>query len=424
MFTTTRGNSRQNLFQRLWNLIRGITRRSDYQGSMRPTSKRLQSLGTRGQREYDLEVSEYPVRDAVRARELIELREYCPEVATAIDWIRDDVPSSVDGDDHGFAIPDTDRYDNPIDDRVLGIARDCAERVWNPSTLEMAVDRLVSYGDFFAEQDIQLRGNRQINGLMFLPTWEMFRVQPQSQLERFEQRKYLTDNTPIEFLPLKIIHGRYRRNHLYGRSLFHESLDDWAKLRAATQDLANAARQTGTNPFLHLMPEGADREYKESYKDDHEMAMADGSISHYYLMPGHEIRQVSNIYPNLSALAEAVLLWRSRIIMKSGVPPYLLGLPAQGAKEIAGQPALAYARRINRIRQTLSECIRQTINTELALNQIDRGLWNYRVKWPRIAVNMYQDRELNLAEDPDIADTDSLGREIFASHVGYSKFER
>ena len=85
MFTTTRGNSRQNLFQRIWNLIRGITRRTDYQGSMRPTSRRLQSLGTRGQREYDLEVSEYPVRDAVRARELIELREYCPEVATAIE---------------------------------------------------------------------------------------------------------------------------------------------------------------------------------------------------------------------------------------------------------------------------------------------------------------------------------------------------
>lgn len=425
MFTTTRGNSRNNLFRRLWNLITGIVRPPDYDGSQRSRVRQFGSLTSRSKDEYDLEISEYPVRDALRAREIIEMKEYCPEVATAIDWLRGDCPSSNDGDDRGVAIPDRDRYDNPVDAQVLQVARDHLERVWNPSNLEMALERLIGDGDFFAELSMQLRGERQVNGLMFLPTWEMFRVEPQGVLQGFEQRRYLVDSDPIRFAPLKVVHGRYRRKNLYGRSLFLESLDDWVRLKEATEDLSQAARQIGINPTLHKMPEGTDKPTKDAYADEHDMALADGVITHYYLMPGVELEKLSTGNPDLKALVETIMQWRSRIVMKSGVPPYLLGLPAQGARDIAGQPALAYSRRVNDIRMKLSESIRQTINTELALKQIPQTLWNYRITWPKFSLNVLtaNEQEANLGESPDHEDTEKY-RDVFASHAGYSRLER
>ena len=414
-------NRQFNLITRLWSLITGESRNVNVAGDMRGVARRSRGGSSLLSRQYDLEISEFPVRDPVRARELIEMREWCPEVASAIDWIRDDVPSSVDGDDQGFGIPDEGRYGNPVDKRVLDIARMHCERVWTASNLEIATDRLISYGDFFAEIDLQLTGERAVNGLMFLPTWEMFRIQDKGRLLGFEQRQYLSESEPIRFQPLKIVHGRYRQNHLYGRSLFAESLPDWAKLKDATQDLANASREAGINPTKHTLPEGYTREQRDAYADANEERMADGIISHYYMMPGVDIQKVSTINPDLEALANTVMTWRSRIVMKSGVPPYLLGLPAEGARDIAGQPALAYARRINRIRMILSECIRQTINTELALNEVPKELWTYRVKWPRFSLSVFNpEQEANPAEDPDIADTDNYS--VLASQHGHTVY--
>lgn len=402
----TRG--RRRLLEQIWQAITGILR-PQYQGSNRSIARTFgHNKRALGYRDFDLEVSEVPVRDAVKARELIEIRDYCPEVGTAIDVIRGDVPSSSDGDDVGFGIPDDDRYENPVDARVLDIARSCADRVWRPSAVAMAVDRMVSYGDYFFELDIKLTGGREVSGGQFLPSWELFRVEENGCLLGYEQRRYLSErDCDYRFQPVKIVHGRFRRNNLYGRSLWNESLEDWAKLKDAVADLASASRQIGVNPTIHTMPEGQGNEYRNAYRDDHQAMMADGAISHYYFLQGHELRKLSETYPDLKALIETVMMWRSRLIMRSHVPPYLLGLPTQGAREIAGQPALAYARFINSIRQELSEGIRQTINTDLALKGIPKELWTYRITWPRIATNVFDERSTsNPNESEEIEDTE------------------
>lgn len=414
---------RNRRLENLWRLITGFTRRI-FGGSQRP-------LATRGRggalslvdRRYDLEISEYPVRDSERARELIEICEYCPEAAAAIEWIVGDCLSSQDGDDQGFRVADTLVDESPVNPDVYRIASDCLTRAFPATAAEMALERLTSWGDAFAELAIDERRN-EVQGVMFLPTWELFRIEPQGELLGFQQRRSLSDSNPIPFVPLKVVHWRYRRKTLYGRGLFYESGEDWANLRQATRDLAAAAIAVGINPNVHELGEGADKEYLEAYRAGQRDQRMDGVITDYYLLPGEKISKLATVNPDLTALAETVLTWRSRIVMKSGVPPYLLGLPTVGAREIAGQPALAYARRINRIRGCLTEGIIQILHTELGLKGIDPSLWlnKLRITYPKIVVNTF-DEAPGADENPGSgADTESLKLPILSLSNGKKNY--
>jgi hypothetical protein len=393
----------------LWSLITGIFKPLLFQGSQRPLAfRRVADNATVRGRNYDLEISENPIRDYEKARELIEMCEWCPEVGKAIQEIISSALSSADGDDQGFTLK---RYiyddqgniiGQAIDDEVYGISMACLERALPISTVAMILERLLSYGDSFAELCLDDRGGR-VEGLMLLPTWEMFRVEVQGAVERFDQRRRLWEESPeITFNPAKMVHWRYRRKNLYGRSLFNESVQDWGNLRRATDSLTLAVEAVGINPNVHMMPEDSDQEYLTAYREGHEARQMEGVITDIYMMPGGKVEKLAQQNPDVKALADNVLFWRSRIIMSSGVPPYLMGLPALGAKEIAGQPALGYARHVNWVRASLTEGIMQLLYTELALKGIDPARWRgkLRVLYPRIAVNIFQGQGAdNLAED-------------------------
>jgi hypothetical protein len=382
----------------LWALITGIFKPLLFQGSQRPLGfRRLADNATVRGRNFDLEISENPIRDYEKARELIEMCEWCPEVSKAIQEIISSALSSADGDDQGFTLKA-----DLIDEEVYKICMACLERVLPISTVAMILERMLSYGDAFSELCLDERGG-QVEGLMLLPTWELFRVESQGEVLRFDQRRRLWEESPeIGFMPAKLIHWRYRRKNLYGRSLFNESISDWGNLRRATDSLTLAVEAIGINPNVHTMPEEADNEYLNSYRDGLEARQADGIVTDLYMMPGGTIAKLANNNPDVKALGDNVLFWRSRIIMSSGVPPYLMGLPALGAKEIAGQPALGYARHVNWARAALTEGIIQLLYTELALKGVDAVRWRgkVRVVYPRIAVNIFQGQgQDNLAED-------------------------
>lgn len=396
---------RNSLLENIWRSVSGFTR-TFFQGQQRPRAATAiaSSLNPRG---YDLEISEHPVRDAGRARELIELCEWCPEVATAIDILTGDSLQSEDGDDCGFTIGDTlNDGVTPVDPEVQRIGNELIARVIGGSSLEPAIERFLSYGDAFANISIDTRRS-QINSILFLPTWEMFRVEEQGQLLAFEQRQRIYDSDPIRMHPVTVVQWRYRRKFLYGRSLFNESLADWAKLKDATSDLAQAGRAIGYNPNVHIMPPDASPEYKDAYREDYEARLADGLITDFYLLPGAEVRKLAQANPDLKALADNVLLWRSRIGMRSRVPPWMLGLPTTGAKDIQGGPERAYARLVNRIRGVLTEGVKQIINTELALKDIPPNRWLYRVQFPIIYTNPQQQAIAMSDEGSAIEDLDS-----------------
>jgi hypothetical protein len=240
----------------------------------------------------------------------------------------------------------------------------------------------------------------------------MFRVEPYGILERFEQRRSWMGDDPIVFNPAKIAHFRYRRKNLYGRSVFSASLEDWARLRETTEDLAKASREIGVNPTWHKGNAEADITYMEALRENHQAQLQEGPISHYYLLSGEEIGKVGQLNPDLKPLIDTVLMWRSRIVMASGVPPYLFaGLPTIGAKDISGQPALAYARRINAIRAQATEGIKQIIDTELFLKGIPQERWKYTIGWPKISVSQFEENDPNVAET-DNQDTEKEAKKL------------
>jgi len=394
----------------LWSRITGAFKLL-FQGSQRPLAaaqfQRQDHVTVRG-RNFDLEISEHPVRDCEKARELLELTEYCPEAAKATQVLVSSAFSSADGDDQGVTLSDTCNDGTPLDAIVYEIGMAAIARVLPLSSLMMATERILSYGDCFAEISIDERAN-QINGLMFLPTWEMFRVEMQGELQRFDQRRRLYEENPaVSFPPAKIIHWRYRRKNLYGRSLYNEGLEDWGRLKRATEALLFAS-ESSIAADLHVMHEDADEAYLEAYKDEQQRMRVDGIITDYYMMPTGKVERLSS-NPDLKALADSVSLWRSRLIMLSGVPPYLLGLPSLGAKEISGQPALEYARHVNSIRACLTEGIVQMLYTQFALLGIPEERWRGRLKltYPKIAVNVFEGKDTALAESnaPGITDTE------------------
>jgi hypothetical protein len=403
--------------ENLWSRITGAFKLL-FTGSQRPLAaaqfQRTDYVTTRG-RNFDLEISEYPIRDPEKARELIEICEWCPEASKSIQILISSAFSSADGDDQGFTLSDTCNDETPLDAMVYEIGMGAIGRVLTTSNLAMACERILSHGDCFAELSIDERAS-QVNGLMFLPTWEMFRVEVQGDLQRFDQRRRLwEENAEVSFPPAKIVHWRYRRKNIYGRSLFNESLEDWGRLKRSTEALLFAS-ESSIAADLHVMPEGADEAYLEAYRDTQQRERTDGIVTDYYTMSSGDVRRLSS-NPDLKALADSVLLWRSRIIMASGVPPYLLGLPALGAKEISGQPALEYARHVNWLRACLTEGIVQVLYTEFALKGIPEERWRGRIRivYPLIAVNVFQGQgEANLAESdsPGLTQTEGESKPV------------
>jgi hypothetical protein len=382
-----------NLFQRLWVQVSGYIA-STFQGSQRPlATTAIRNTATTIGRNYDLEIQELPIRDRERASILIQMREYCPEIGTAIAYIKDDCISSEDGDDQGVAITgliDPDGKELPIDEDVRKAATECIERCFGDDQIELAIDRILSYGDCFANLDINL-ATKQVNKLLFLPTWELFRVEDRGNLIRFEQRRWLgQEPAEIEFHPINVVHWRYNTKTLYGKALFDESREDWGKLMDASMDLATAARDVGINAIVHSFPQTVTKESADNYIRDHEEKIASGIITNYYAYGGIEVGRIGNNNPDLKALLDNMKSWQVRIAVRSRLPLYLFGLQGNSAKDISGQPALAYSRFINSIRRCVGKGIRQVIDTDLALKGIPRERWQYQISWPRFITTINQ----------------------------------
>lgn len=390
-------------FENLWKTLRSRGKEPTMQGNFRSHARIWGQETTNSGRNYDLEIHETPIRDENgKARELIELIEWCPEVNFAIETLTQDCLSSADGDDQGIIINEEIREGEEVDPEVFVIGMDLIDRLFHYGDLSIVIERMLMWGDAFIELGIDI-DQQAITKIQALPTWEMFRVEPYGILERFEQRRSWVGQDPIVFNPIKISHFRYRRKNLYGRSLFGASLEDWARLREATEDLAKASRELGINPTWHRMKPDANEAYREAFRENLESQLQEGAIANYYLLPGEEMGKVGQINPDLKPLVDTVLMWRSRIVMASGVPPYLFaGLPTIGAKDISGQPALAYARRINGIRAQVTEGIKQIIDTELALKGIPMERWKYTIGWPKISVSQFEKNPTNVAESDNL----------------------
>jgi hypothetical protein len=124
---------------------------------------------------------------------------------------------------------------------------------------------------------------------------------------------------------------------------------------------------------------------------------------------GGEIKKLGGTWnPDLSALLDNVLQRRARIAMRSRLPSWLLGLPTQGQRDIAGQPALAYARFIGSIRVVLAEGLRQVIDLELALNGFTSDQMKYNLVFPKIYTNTQTQSNQAVTDNQEFEDSPGM----------------
>lgn len=410
---------RNKLLENIWQSIAGYTK-ALIGGQTKPLSQQYRSDSLYG-RKYDLELKEPIVRSDGRTRELVAMVENSPEVSLALDLRREAIWSNPTGDDQGWDIAPT-LNDNvtPINPEIYKILQRLREDVIGGFALNAGPELLMAWGDWFLSIGINFRLSR-IERVLFPPTFEMFRIETVSgELLGFQQRKRLSSESESEtlnFHPITCAHARYRWRspHLYGRSLFAESIDDWLRLEGLKSDLQSGARATGINPNIHTMPcEYSDSQVDE-YRAAHKQRLAmGGTITDYYLMNGAQVSKLSNTNPDFSGLIAVLKEFQLMIARKSKIPLYLMGYTWGGANDIATQPMLNYARSLNADRMLVTySIIKHLCNLELALHDFPKEQWQYRIIWPKLHVSQFEEQANPLAEEsnkPGIEDLDWLTR--------------
>ena len=112
-------------------------------------------------------------------------------------------------------------------------------------------------------------------------------------------------------------------------------------------------------------------------------------ITDYYVLYGGDVKKVGT-GSDVTSLVENVGERRQRLNMQSRVPPWMMGIPSAGAKDISGQPALSYARYIGAVRAVFAEGVRQVINLELALNDYSAEDFDYEIVFPKFYTEIQQ----------------------------------
>jgi len=353
------------------------------------------------------DAEEFPSRAIALAQQLIEMVNGCPEVASALEVICAYSLSSGVGDELGFSVVVDEKQPKP---NTVKIARAVLGRI-DLFTYWQIVWRMMAWGNAFGLMDIDTK-EKAVVGFNLLPSWQVHVIADRlGAIGGYEQRYgNLLETASIPASAM--IHWTYSKRYLYGRSLFYESLPDWEKLKNVDIDLTDASRSASIQPNLHIMPPGADEVHKQAYKVDHERRRKQGLITDIYLLQGAEVRKPQGLpssFP-LTGLLAHFDKRRLRIAARSRVPTYLLGIESKSAREIAMQPAISFMVFIGVVRQLLTVGLRQLIDTELALKGIPEASRIYKLKFPKINVNPYN----QIVDDPDVnepgvTDTDAFG---------------
>ena len=338
---------------------------------------------TRTAREWDEESQDRYVRSPQYGAACTEMVRNCPEAASAIATIVQAALFGVQGDAAGFIGASPDRE---VDDVIQRVIKECIGGM----RLERALHELLEGGNSFAVPLLEYAPTStgyRLAGLAYRPPWEMFRLEDNNgRIMGFEQRRYRAEAAPVEYHPLACCHWRYRTQKLYGRSLFHESLDDWADLQQVQSDLVRASRAVGLNPTVHTMPAGRGSVYRQKYADGFmEEQNRYGAVAHLFVDHGIQISKANNSDPDLKALQSTFEMLQRRVILKSHVPPYMFGLETGKANNLSGAPNEQFIRFIKHVQSCLSEGIRFFIDLDLALHGIPRERWDYTVSFPSLS---------------------------------------
>ncbi|MGK7892985.1 MAG: hypothetical protein AB4372_04930 [Xenococcus sp. (in: cyanobacteria)] len=397
----------------VFSLLKSLFQRSNKKAQDLGSQRSLSLISASWERDYDLEINEYPVRNPQIAQKLIEMKQYCYEVKESLRIAKEDTFASSDGDDIGFTIAETtDDNETPVNPEIFKIADQVIRRkqsldeyVIGGIKLKKALENCLIYGDSFLSIQIDLQSKEIIRSL-FLPTWEMFRKEDdQGYLEGFDQRRYLSNNQAdcVSFYPFQVIHFRLDRGFLYGNSLWNSSKNNWKHYQESLKNIARACKDLSINPVVHSLNSSQwTQQQIDRYKAGYESQRREGEIiTDLYEYSGLELRRLGGSNSSLREMIEAHLQWRYYFV-PSGFPLWRYsGLQFQsGAKEISREPSRAYSRMRYGWCQLLTKGIKQVIDTEIILKKgyefYEREVLNgksYRVIWPEWSIDGMNDND-------------------------------
>lgn len=362
------------------------------------------SFSSRGT-DFDLEIREFPIRDRVKATQILEILEYCPEAALAIEIYKTDVRSSADGDDQGFTIGDFQPDGKtPVDPNIKAVGLELFERVYPVSLQDLMISDAIGRGDHFQSLCFGREGlskkstDMSIASLLRIPPYETFRLEENNgDLIGFEQRRTLTQSSPDCFWnPAQMVHLRYRRESLYGQSMWAQSLWNWQEYKRSREEFAIGRRALALNPRIHTMPTGVKGDYAKAYKADLDEKVKNGSevITDYVMLNGGAIASLGQGDSGLTQLMNALMMERTAMIMPTQIPSWRFsGFQSNAAQDYVGQPALAWVRTVNGVRALLGEAISQVFDTELILKfggdwYLKNAKGKYRIVFPSIQTSL------------------------------------
>lgn len=431
---------------KLWNFF---TRKSA-SGDSALQGSRFSSNGIVGnafRRSLDLEVLERPVRPICGsldiANEICEMKTWSYEVRHAVSIIARDCFQAVDGRVASWRVADKLDDGTPVNEEVLLIGRSLATRmngkkmVLGGDRLQRAAREILWAGDSFIELEFNkdTDGSWYISDALYLPTLNTFVEEDEhGKLKGYWQRKSVHPREDdIFILPIKCLHFRYEEHGSYGMPLVFQSLEMWRKIKEVSADIEDVAR-SAVGPWLHIMPAEWDESKRNAYRQEIEQLRADGIIRDLYLLHGADLKKATNGDSKLTDLLEYWLKLRYQMVPPQ-MPLWLfpgLSTEDKAGKDLAGQPALAYARLINSIRAIVGEQIKFALNIEIILKKgydwwEENAKDKFDIAWGEWAINPNQKQETpgediedapgedeELADDSTDEETNRLIREVNA----------
>lgn len=390
----------RNPLARIWHLLTGAGRsRSDAMGL---AGSQFAGRSSARRKAVELGLPERPVRpimgDYQVSEELLEMIVWGYEPRHGLDFIVRDAFQQIDGQVASWQVADTLADGTPVHPDVLAIARDIENRrygkdlVLGGNRLQTMAFNALWAGDGFLSMGFEKEGISRndwaIARTLDLPPLTIF-VEPDEHgvTQAYRQQVSVTprpDDTLIS--PVAMLHLQWGRMGGYGCPITLQSLEPWRKIKEAAADVEDAARNSAIAPWLHEMPENKDENYRKVYRQDIEARRQRGIITDLYLLNGADVRQAA-ISSDMDGVLENWRQLRYQLVVP-GLPAWLfpgLGVEQSGAREIANQPALAYARMISGLRALIGEQIKWAITVEIVLK---RGLdWfeengSFEIEWP------------------------------------------
>jgi len=311
--------------------------------------------------------------------------------------------SSSEGDEIGIAIERDEAVKSRTSaNRMVEIVR-YAMSGFTVDDLWQICWRFLAWGDCFASIVEDDTGKLKP---WLLPTWQIHLDADQwdGSIKRvFHKRPGIEKESEVQLDTL--VHWCYQKNHLYGRSLFWTVRNAAEYYRQSDEDLAVASRDSALSPNIHVMPEGADSAYLEAYKRDHKEQLKRGPVSDIYVFSGAGVSKADGGQPALDAMITALNQRAKQIAIASRVPPYLLGIESQGAKEISLQPAMVFKNHVGWCRSILSSGLRVAID-RLLLSKGFTPPFPYRLVYPKLVLNPYQPELDEDMQKEGISDSD------------------